>query len=374
MDGQAEHLVAAADPHDRPATRRGRGDRLGQPGVAKPGEILRGVLASGQNDQVGVRNLLGVAHESNAHAGLTRQRLEVVEVGDPWQPCHRHLQRGGAARALEVLEVQRILGGHERLGDEGHDAEHRHAGPGGQLVESRRQKRRVPTELVDDEAGDPRSILRRQQRQRADEGREDAAAIDITDEEHGRVGHARDPHVDDLAFAQVDLGRTAGSLDDHDVVRAAQSLEALPHEVEQPGFHRGVLAERGAGHGASPHHDLRPVVRLGLQQDRVHVDGGLDARGLRLRRLGPADLAAIDRDRRVQRHVLRLERRHAIPRAGEEAAEGRGQNRLADGRPGALDHETRRQPVHTVPPGDECRGLLEPSIDANSGPRGPSGP
>ena len=40
---------------------------------------------------------------------------------------------------------------------------------------------------------------------------------------------------------------------------------------------------------------------------------GSDARGLGLRGLGPADLAAVGGDGGVERHVLRLERRHPEP-------------------------------------------------------------
>ena len=83
-------------------------------------------------------------------------------------------------------------------------------------------------------------------------------------------------------------------------------------------------------------------VALRLEQDRVHVDGRLDARRLGLRRLRAPDLAAVGGHRGVERHVLRLERRHAIARAREQPAERRGEEALADPRRRALDHETRR--------------------------------
>jgi hypothetical protein len=56
--------------------------------------------------------------------------------------------------------------------------------------------------------------------------------------------------------------------------------------------------------------ELRDIVGLGLEQQRVHVNVGLLPRPGRLHGGGPRDLAAIGRDVRVQRHVLRLERRH----------------------------------------------------------------
>src|SRR5258708_4079112 len=88
------------------------------------------------------------------------------------------------------------------------------------------------------------------------------------------------------------------------------------------------------------------MVRLRLQQDRIHIHGGLDAGRLGLRRLGPPDLSAVNGDARVQRHVLRLERRHTVAGAREQSTEGCREHALADARAGSLDHEARREPAH----------------------------
>ena len=69
------------------------------------------------------------------------------------------------------------------------------------------------------------------------------------------------------------------------------------------------------------------------------MDRGLDPRGARLQRLGPADLAAIDRDRGVVRHVLRLERPDAEAAIGEQPAEAGADQRLADIGAGAHEHD-----------------------------------
>jgi hypothetical protein len=55
--------------------------------------------------------------------------------------------------------------------------------------------------------------------------------------------------------------------------------------------------------------------------------------------LRAADLAAVVGDGGVVRHVLRLERRHAQPRAREDAAERGDEGRLAGVRRRALHHE-----------------------------------
>ena len=66
-----------------------------------------------------------------------------------------------------------------------------------------------------------------------------------------------------------------------------------------------------------PCRSLRPCTmicapsRSRLQQHGVHVDARRHARGARLQRLGPADLAAVGCHGGVVRHVLRLERHDA---------------------------------------------------------------
>jgi hypothetical protein len=111
---------------------------------------------------------------------------------------------------------------------------------------------------------------------------------------------------------------------------AARSRARLSATVPSP-------VERRAG--AAEDDDLRAVVALGLEQDRVHVHGRRDARRLGLRGLRPPDLAAVGRDRGVQRHVLGLEGRHAVARAREEPAERGREDALADPRARPLHHE-----------------------------------
>ncbi len=62
-------------------------------------------------------------------------------------------------------------------------------------------------------------------------------------------------------------------------------------------------------HRLAEHDELAAVVAARFEQDRVHHRFRLDAAGLRLGRLRPADLLARQRHEGVQRHVLGLERR-----------------------------------------------------------------
>ena len=139
--------------------------------------------------------------------------------------------------------------------------------------------------------------------------------------------------------AQVDLGRRARAFDQHEIALGREASEAVEHGAQQLGLQSLILARLGVADDLALHHDLRADIALGLQQHRVHVHAERHARGARLQRLGAADLAAVGGDRGVVRHVLRLERAHTKAAAREGARQSRDQQRLADVRARALDHD-----------------------------------
>lgn len=106
----------------------------------------------------------------------------------------------------------------------------------------------------------------------------------------------------------------AGTFDDHRVVAGAQARIGLQHGLEG---HRlvGVIGARiEIAARVAVDDDLRAVIAVRLEQHRVQISMRGDAGRDRLQRLGAADLAAIDRHRAVERHVLRLEGCHARAR------------------------------------------------------------
>jgi hypothetical protein len=121
------------------------------------------------------------------------------------------------------------------------------------------------------------------------------------------------PHVGDVGGAQVDLGRRAGALADHDVVAGAQVGQALQRDLEQRGLVLPVAHRRHVGPGPAEHDDLRGLVAAGLEQHGVHRRLGRHARGGGLDGLRTADLGAVGGDGAVEAHVLRLERRDLTP-------------------------------------------------------------
>ena len=304
------------------------------------------------------QNEVGIAREGPAGLDdldrdrlLGGERIEVVEIGDPRKP--RRGDRDGAgvrARALSAGMVQRdrVLGRQQAcLREVWHDAQAIEPGLLGDDVQRTVEQADIAAELVDDVAFKTRPLAGRQQRVGADDAGDHAAAVDVADQDGWDVGGFGEAHIGDVGGAQVDLGRAAGAFDQDEIGLAAEPAEALEHPRQQGGLERMELARRGDGGHPALDHQLGAGIRLGFQEHRVHVGDGLDAAGARLQRLSSADLAAVGRDRGVVGHVLGLERADLEAALHIGAGEARHQQRLADIRPGPLEHQGRGAPFPT---------------------------
>ena len=88
----------------------------------------------------------------------------------------------------------------------------------GKHVEPRLQQAYISAEFVDDQSFDAGPLFRPQKLYRSEKLREDTAGVDIARNQHRRVHHFSEPHVDKIPFPQVDLNRAACPLD-HDDIR-----------------------------------------------------------------------------------------------------------------------------------------------------------
>src|SRR3546814_18085416 len=95
--------------------------------------------------------------------------------------------------------------------------------------------------------------------------------------------------------------------------------------------------------------DLRGLVRLGLQQDRVHVRMTFRTAGEGLQGLSPADLPAVRRHRRVFGHVLWLEGKDAKAAVSKDPEKHGHKDGVTDNGTRALQHYSahRRSNHHT---------------------------
>ena len=87
------------------------------------------------------------------------------------------------------------------------------------------QQRYISAEFVDDESLHCISFRGIQQLQGAHQRSEHATSVNVATQQNGRVGIQGHPHVDYLGGLQINLGRTAGPLDNHHIVLASQSVQ-----------------------------------------------------------------------------------------------------------------------------------------------------
>jgi hypothetical protein len=325
VNAACEHLVAAADAEQRAVPPGSLGQGPGDAAFPHPGQVADRGPAAGHDDQVRAVELAGSGDQVHGDARLGRQRVDVGDVGHAGQADDRDPQRVRASRRQHVagpgVQVEGVLGVQPQVTPPGQDSVRGPAGHGRQHVESWLQQPLVSAELVDDEPGDVALVGGAQDREGAIHGGEDPASVNVPDDDHGQVRRAGQPHVRDVPVAQVDLGRAARALADHHVKAAAQAGEALRDGLLEHRLEVLVIQRARLGHRLAEQHDLAAGLAAGLEQHRVHRGFWLHPGGSGLHRLGAADLRAVGGDGGVQRHVLRLERRHLHAAAGQPAAQ-----------------------------------------------------
>ena len=135
----------------------------------------------------------------------------------------------GPCRSGGLVERHRILGGQPpRVGEMRDDAE---AGPAGARLDEGRRLQKTAS-------GSPWKLLMMnplircassalEDRLGPDERGDDAAAMDVADEEDRNVRRLRKAHIGKIAVAQIDLGRAAGAFDDDEVGFARERSESF---------------------------------------------------------------------------------------------------------------------------------------------------
>ena len=326
VDAPAEHLVAAAEPEHPPAApdmgadvdvpalraQEGRGRRWWSSSPAAARGRRTGIGSPGRHQHHARRR-------ARPGAGRGRRNWRCAAAPARPRPCagprRRPSPRAPRASSAGRRAASGKCGISPRLGQPVARRD------GGHAVG---EQARVAAELVDEEAPDHRGVGRVDHRLGADEAGDDAAPVDVAEQDHRRVRRrGRSPYwrcrrrrrlTSEAEPAPSTTTRSASRL---------QVREALQHRGEQARLPGLVVPRLGGADHAALDHDLAAGLALGLQQHRVHVHGGRDAGRPRLQRLGPADLAAIGGDGGVVRHVLRLERPHARARAGRRPGTAR---------------------------------------------------
>ena len=192
------------------------------------------------------------ATKTSFDAGLDAERIEIVEIGDARQHRHGDLD---AVAMLAVVPRSRSTtssAGSRPPAAKGHDAERRPAGAPRDRRSAIVEQRGVAAELVDQESLDPRRFAPARRTVRADEAGDDAAAVDVADQDHRHVGGLGEAHIGDVAGAQIDLRRAARAFDEDKVGVARRLREALQHAGSSSRLARPILARPHACRDAAP--------------------------------------------------------------------------------------------------------------------------
>ena len=339
-DCGAEHLKPAADADDQRAARLLLQNLCLETGAPQPVEVADRALRARQDQHIRLAELAHARHIADRNARLGRERREIREITDARQADHRDVD---AALRLSLLERrrQRVLVLQRDI-EIRHHAEHRLACPRLEDVEPRIEDRLIPAELVDDEAPDPRPLLRLQQLDRPEQLRKHTAPVDVPDQQHRRVRDRRHAHIDEVVLPEIHLRWTARALDHDDVILRRKRFVGLTHDRQQRPLVAIVFAGRHIALRHPAHDHLRADIRGRLQQNRIHPRVWANAGGLCLDDLRATHLQALIRDEAVERHVLRLKRGDAIAVLMEDAAEPRHQQTLPCVRHRALHHDRTR--------------------------------
>ena len=239
---------------------------------------------------------------------------------------------------LFLLQGDRVLIVNAEMLEIRHDAEHRLARLLLKKIDGRRHERDIAAKLIDDESFDERALLFIEQLERPDKRGERAPAVDIGNEEHGRLQVFGDAHVDDVILLEVDLRRAARPLDDDGIELLLEPGECCCHMAEKlHGLPFVILSRAHVSDGLPIDNDLRAGIPRRFQEDGIHIHHRRESCRLRLCDLGASHLAAVLRHIGVERHVLRFERHDATARLIKDAAERCRENAFAD--MGACAHE-----------------------------------
>ena len=118
---------------------------------------------------------------------------------------------------------------------------------------------RIAAELVDQKAADQHGIGGVEHGLGSDDLRDHAAAIDVADQHDRRFGRARKPHVGDIVGAQVDLGRAAGALHQHEI--GARGRDARSFRARLRAASASSSDSRSPSRCRSPGRAARPARR-----------------------------------------------------------------------------------------------------------------
>jgi len=218
---------------------------------------------------------------THRHARFSGQWGKVVKVGDVRQTNDRNIDIPGPwlyGRDRRI-QVRRILLGQTHIRHKGHNSQHRQGTALFQDAYPFVKEGHLPAELVHHQALHQGLFLRCEEPEGTEELGKKTAALNITHQQDGRLRVASHGHVGEVAWAEVQLNGTPSTLDHHQVVRSAQTVERCGDERPQFVFVAAILPGSDRHTRATHGNHLCPASTFGLEENGVHLGSGGDTRG-----------------------------------------------------------------------------------------------
>ncbi len=212
----AEHLKPATNADDLCSIL----DLLVDPGLktlrSKPVHVVDRILGARQKDDVKM-----IRHRLRKIDGV-RQKPEIREVRDMWKAQDGHIRSAGH-RNNTSLHADTVFGIQIDVLCEWKHSQTGTLRPLFQNTNTVFKKPKVAAETIDEKRSDKHRFVGLQEMERADDGRKNAAAIDIRHEDcRGLQPHGQ-TQVHQIAMLQVQLGDAARSLDHDEIVVRSES-------------------------------------------------------------------------------------------------------------------------------------------------------
>ncbi|KAF5028340.1 hypothetical protein DSECCO2_660100 [anaerobic digester metagenome] len=221
-DPAPEHLVAPAYTDDRDSPFAGTTEFFPRVVTVQDGEVLDGALRPREDDAV----VAGKRRPGRdvVHRRVALEELEIGEVRYPGKTDDGDPYRPSSCLPAFIGERERVLA---REGDirVRHHAEHRDTRELLEFRDPRCKEPGVSSELVDDDPGDERPDVLREEGERPVDLRKDTAPLDVGDEDDREAEGAGKPYVCDVAVVEVHLRRSPGPLDHHVPITLPQPLK-----------------------------------------------------------------------------------------------------------------------------------------------------
>ena len=222
----------------------------------------------------------------------------------------------------------------------GYHAKDRNAAKFFHHLHPRLEKAKIAPKLIYQNALYQATLLRTKQGQRAVDTGKDSSSVNIghqKDISSGMGGHGK---IDQVGITQIDFGNTSCSFKHHGVVTCRKSIVGstnFPPQLIAPLFTEIVISIQIA-HRSPIKYNLRRMIGLRLEQQRIHICLARHTCRLGLHHLRTPHLQSVGRDVRIKRHILCLEGSGAITILPEDAAKSRSQDTLTHIAPRTYQH------------------------------------